>query len=147
MSGGLAQVMLTFLSNLPAPSAGGVWTPVQFSTTKSIDIQRSGDIVIVGAPVISGQVVGIGEGQVGGQYTQQQISKYTFKLTLYGSLEQDVVAATDWIAQNSVTYFLNRAYTEGQTILAKMLNYGQILNERGTWLREIEMMVEVIVGL
>jgi hypothetical protein len=147
MTGGLTQVLVTFLQGLPNPAlGGGTWTVVPFVTTKSVDIQRTGDTVMVGAPTITGQVYGLGIGQVNGQYTQQQISKYQFTLRLYATWEQDLVQATDWIALNSVTYFLNLSYSEGLVVLAKMMSYGQILNERGIWERELTIMIESQVG-
>lgn len=145
MTGALLGVMETFLTNLPAGSVS-TWSVVPFVTTKSLDLQRTGNVVAIGAPTASGHVAGLGLGRVGGIYSQQQITDYVFKLTLWTTSEQDLIAATDWIASHSVTYFLNLTYTEGQTVLAKMEKYGQKLNERGIWWRELEVGVKVIIG-
>jgi hypothetical protein len=144
-STGLMQLMVNFLSGLPAPQSG-TWSVQPFSEVKSLDLQRTGDIVAIHAPVVDGRVVGLGEGQVGGQYTQQQMSKYKFRVTLYGQQESDIVSATDWVSQNIITYFLNADFGNGETILAKVLDFGQILNERGVWWRELKLVVEAIVG-
>jgi hypothetical protein len=141
-SAGLEQLMLNFLGGLN--SSG--WTALPFSTVKSIDLQRSGNIIVVHAPAILGRVMGIGEGQQSGQYTQQQISQYTFRLTMYGSTEDAVNLATDFISTQSVIFFLNAPFGNGLSILSKMMSYGQVLNERGVWMRDIDIMVEAIVA-
>jgi hypothetical protein len=139
---GLMQLMLNFLGNLPVGSTGP-WAVISFSTTKTVDLQRTGNIAVVHAPTIVATGAGMG---VTGNAPNIQLSHYTFKLTLHGNTEADVVAATDWIAANSVMYFLNASFGAGNTILSKMLRYGQVLNERGTWHREIDIMVEAILG-
>jgi hypothetical protein len=147
----LTQLVLNFLSGLPNPSlnppSNGPWQIQQASVQKANDLQRTGDIVVVHAPAISGHVIGIGEGQAFGQYTQQQISMNSIRLRLYAFQEADIVTATDWIAKQAPVYFLNVPLTNGISVLGKMESYGQILKERGVWMRDLELTVEVIFGI
>lgn len=126
-------------------SYGNGWTVYPWSEIKSLDLQRTGNVMVVTAPTITGRAMGIGEGMVGGSYTQQQISDYEFGVTVFGTTEVAVVLVTDWIAQNVATSFLNVSFTGGVTVLGKMIRYGQVLNERGTWKREIRVMVEALL--
>ncbi len=144
---GLMRVMAQFLSGLP-PGAAGPWNIVPFVTTKSIDLQRAGNTIAIGAPTGGGRVIGFGIGQMGGAvYTQQQVTDYTFKLTMWAASEQDMVAATDWIAANSVLYFLNMTYDQGIVVLSKVKSFGQYTKERGVWWRTLGILVEVVIGV
>lgn len=147
----LTQLALNFLSGLPAPSSnppsGGRWLVQPASVLKAVDLKRTGNVVIVHAPAVSGQVIGIGEGQAFGQYSQQQISMNTVGITLYASQEVDIVTATDWIAQQAPVYFLNVPITNGMSILGKLDSYSQVVKERGFWIRELVLEVEVVIGL
>lgn len=151
-TGGLLNQITTFLTGLPNPTTpppnavSATWNIVPFVTTKSIDIQRAGDVVTVGAPHSSGHVMGLGFGQAHGEYSMQQITEYTFTLGMYAWAEVDIESATDWIAQNIVPHFLNLQYSEGLIILAKVLDFGEILNERGIWERKLRVMIECIIG-
>jgi hypothetical protein len=141
----MMQLVLTFLGGLPAGSTE--WSAMSASTIKSLDLQRTGNVVVVHQPTISGQVTGLGEGLAGGSYTQQQISHYTYRLTLYGLQETDVEAASDWIAANAATYFLNVSFGQGTTVMAKVTRFDQITKERGSWWRELDVMIEAVVGV
>lgn len=83
----------------------------------------------------------------GAVYTQQQVTDYTFKLTMWAASEQDMVAATDWIAANSVLYFLNMTYDQGIVVLSKVKSFGQYTKERGVWWRTLGILVEVVIGV
>lgn len=145
MTGALLAVVEGFLGNLPVGTVS-TWAVVPYVTTKSLDLQRTGNVVAIGAPTGAGHVMGIGTGQVNSVYSQQQISDYVFKLTLWTTGEGDLESATDWIAQNCVTYFLNLDYTEGMTVLSKVNGFGQKLNERGVWWRTVDLFVKVVIG-
>ena len=137
---GIMQLMVNFLSGVTG------FNPIPFSEIKSLDVSRSGNTLIIHAPSVSGRVMGIGTGIDYGQYGQQQISQYTFKVRMYSTTENGIVSSTDWIAANAATYFLNAPFGNGQTIWGKMLGYSMILNERGVWMRDVEILLEVIVG-
>jgi hypothetical protein len=147
MMGSLMQVMAQFLAGLPAGTVSA-WNIVPFVTTKSVDLQRAGNTVAIGAPTGSGRIIGLGLGQMGsGSYSQQQVTEYTFKLTLWTISEQDIVAATDWITANSLLYFLNLPYDGGQVVMSKMTSFGQKQKERGVWWRTLDLMLEVVIGV